>query len=75
MTQFPWDADLFKHLKCSKFGTEDPDWLPFSKHGFPILERILLSVNDTQLFARAARKMLGNEVRFVFYWGLNYPRL
>jgi hypothetical protein len=52
-----------------QFGIEDPDWLPFLEHAFPIRERILLCVIDTQLLARAARKMLGNEVRSVFYWG------
>jgi hypothetical protein len=71
MSQFPWDSVLFEHRKCSKFGTEDPDLLPFSKHAFPIQERKLLCVNDTQLLAKAARKMLGNKVRFAFYWGLN----
>jgi hypothetical protein len=60
-----------EHRKCSKFGTEDPDRLPISKHAFPIQEGILLRVNDTQLLAMVARKMLGNEVRFAFYWGLN----
>jgi hypothetical protein len=67
MAQFPWDSGLFEHRKRSKLSTEDPDWLPFSKHAFPIQEGILLYVNDTQLLAMVARKMLGNEVRFAFY--------